>query len=529
MSMVTLDTIEWGPTDANEPDPLFSDKFVEPQPIQEVLKPKYWLISGEKGSGKSAIRQFYLNNLKTSFTGIVDLKFDSLEFNAVVNNLSTIASVTNLDRLNLMTHYWQYCLVLEMMKDFVQRRKHSTDRGTRTLANFLTKKRLKKAGVLQNMLDAIAHCWTYLDELTQSEVDRSSRRDEFLPDNLTPETVMKIHDYPWIDSEFSRKRIVFANLLKNCNEKYLIILDGFDKLENTTKIRDSVNLIFQSLAEAVQQLRIDEHIAPYLQIKCLIPNDRYLSIRSRESDKIDSLHKTIRWDRDGLKGFMSKRMRLHPKLKHLQSFRDLWLELMPERIANPYYGVEEDSFDYILRHTLYRPRHLQMHMEKIASLCGSRPIEARRIPKAIHDTGIKIANSFINEYAIDHPNLKGFLAFFRRKPNIMPFKYFRHTVERALHQFNIEDVSVSDKIDLLYTMGLFGVIEPLDEKHERVLIVDRYLPPRKAGIQPYRVDFYFTNPRINMSNELADDQLIAIHPVFVDLEDMSPHAEMIVG
>ena len=306
-------------------------------------------------------------------------------------------------------------------------------------------------------------------------------------------------------------------------------MDGFDKLENTTKIRDSVNLIFQSLAEAVQQLRIDKGLAPQLQIKCLFPNDRYLSIHSRESDKIDSLHKTIRWDREGLKGFLGKRMRLHPKLKHIHNFKDLWLEIMPEKILNPYYGVEEDSFDYILRHTLYRPRHLQMHMEKLASLCAGRPIESRRIPKAIHDTGIKIANSFINEYAIDHPNLKGFLAFFRHKTNVMPFKGFRDTVERALSQFGVEDTSAATKIDLLYTMGLFGVIEPLDEKYERALINDRYLPPRKAGVAPYRVDFYYSNPRVNMSNELSDDQLITIHPVFVDLEDMVPHADMIIG
>jgi hypothetical protein len=527
--MISLDAIEWGPTDANEPDPLFSDKFVEPHPIQEVLKPKYWIVSGEKGSGKSAIRQFCLANHKKSFTGIVDLKFDSLEFNSIVKNLSSLAAVTSLDRLNLMTHYWQYSLVVELMKTFVDKKRGCEDGKVRSLAGFLTKKRLKKSGVLKNMLDAIAHCWTYLDELTRPEGRRSAIRDEFLPNDLTPEILIKIHNYPWIDSEFSRKKILFEQSLKDRGEKFLIILDGFDKLENTTKIRDSVNLIFQSLAEAVQQLRIDEGLAPHLQIKCLFPNDRYLSIHSRESDKIDSLHKTIRWDREGLKGFLSKRISLHPRLANIHNFKELWKEIMPEKIFNSYYRLEEDSFDYILRHTLYRPRHLQMHMEKLASICNERPIEPGRIPKAVHDTGIKIANSFINEYAIDHPNLKGFLAFFRRKPNVMPFKAFRDTVERALRQFNVEDTNAATKIDLLYTMGLFGVIEYLDENHERALSNDRYIPPRKSGVLPYRVDFYYTNPRVNMSNELDDDQLITIHPVFVDLEDMSPHAEMIIG
>ena len=74
-------------------------------------------------------------------------------------------------------------------------------------------------------------------------------------------------------------------------------------------------------------------------------------IKIWDSDK--HLHNThyINWDKEALKEFIKQRFKIRSKLNN-GSFEEVWLEFMPEKIINPVYNVEEESFDYILRHTL---------------------------------------------------------------------------------------------------------------------------------------------------------------------------------
>ncbi len=53
--MFPLSEITWGPTDASEYDENFVNKFIETEEIKKLVGPKYWIISGEKGSGKTAL------------------------------------------------------------------------------------------------------------------------------------------------------------------------------------------------------------------------------------------------------------------------------------------------------------------------------------------------------------------------------------------------------------------------------------------------------------------------------------------
>jgi len=41
--------------------------------MRQLLKRDYWIVSGEKGSGKAAIRQALLQKCRGEFTGCVDL------------------------------------------------------------------------------------------------------------------------------------------------------------------------------------------------------------------------------------------------------------------------------------------------------------------------------------------------------------------------------------------------------------------------------------------------------------------------
>lgn len=527
--MIALSDINWGPTDAAAPDAQFTVKFVEPIEIRQILQKNYCIITGEKGSGKTALRQALLQKYRSNYSGVVDLDFDSLEYTSIVLNLNQLSQVTNIPRLSMLTNYWQYVLLVQSMKEFVARVPMPSSLDYGILHNYLSKNHLIEASNLRLFLSLISKCWTYIESYTRPSGNDAAKELPFLPSNLAPEIIEQVKHYPMLNPEFLKISKIFENLLRECGEQCLIILDGFDRFENKEAIKSDINLIFESLVEAVYSLSINSKWHDLLSIKALIPHDRYLNINLRDSDKFGEKQKSIKWTNAGLQELLSRRAKIHPKLSHFVEFDKLWREIMPESLENPYYKLSEKTFDYLLRHTMHRPRQLQIHLQILSEQFSDQNIDAKMISKAVRLSCSKIVEYYIREYYIDHPNLDKFIARFHEKANVLPYQEFRDIVTDTIKHYAVQGWTIDAKIDALYEMGFFGVIQNIAEHHPIADDEFSYLPPRKFGTTPYRVMFYYKNPRSRIINKLRDDNLVAIHPIFFDYADMKPHPNMIVG
>ena len=527
--MIALSDINWGPTDAAAHDERFTEKFVEPIEIRQLLQNKYCIITGEKGSGKTALRQALLQKYRLNYSGVVDLDFDSLEYTSIVLNLNQLSQVTNIPRLSMLTNYWQYVLLVQSMKEFVSRVDMPANLDYGILHNYLSKNHIIESSNLMLFLSLISKCWTFIDSYTRPSEHKGVNELPFLPSNLAPEIIEQVKDYPMLNPEFLQVCKIFEGLLRGRGEQCLIILDGFDRFENKEAIKSDINLIFESLVEAVYSLSINSKWHDSISIKALIPHDRYLKINLRDSDKFGERQKSIKWTHAGLQELLTRRGKLHPKLSRFVEFDKLWREIMPEHLENPYYKLPERSFDYLLRHTMHRPRQLQIHLQMLSEQFPDQNIDAKMIPKAVRQSCRKIVEYYIREYYIDHPNLDKFIARFHEKPNVLPYQEFRDIVIETIRQYSVQGWNIDAKIDALYEMGFFGVIQDIAEHHPIVDDEFSYLPPRKTGATPYRVMFYYKNPRSRIINRLRDDNLIALHPIFFDYADMKPHPNIIVG
>ena len=527
--MIKLSEIQWGPFDAADPDELFTEKFVEPKEIKRLLQDNIFIISGEKGSGKTAIRQALLQKYKNLYDQIADIDFDDLEYSSIIYNLDQLSQVTNLPRLNLMTNYWTYVLFIEAMKEYIVSNKSKNDVNYGLIHDYLSKKGLIEASHLRVFLNLISHCWTFIDRFTKSKEKTETNNLPFLPSNLAPDVIEQIHKYPVFDKEFIKIREIFGKALSENNISILMILDGFDRFENKAGIKQDVNMIFESLIESVYDISISNTFCKYIKIKALIPHDRYISINLRDSDKFDGKQKSIKWSYNGLKRFLFQRMIIHNKLNNISEFKNVWGEVLPETIINPHYNVEENTFEYILRHTMYRPRQYQIHLDKLASTYFDEVIDPSMIPASIRESSKKNVDFYLKEYFIDHPNLKAFIKKFRDKENVMTYESFKNIILEALKKYEVNGKKVDDKVDDLYKMSFFGIIRPLKEHHMAKKEDFPYIPPRKHGIESYHVEFYFKSPTSTISTDLNDDDLIAIHPMFLDFADMRPHPDYIIG
>ena len=526
--MIKLSEIDWEPIDAAKHDKYFLDKFIEPDELKLLLDDEISIIPGEKGSGKTALCKGIRLKHKDDYTGITQIRFDRIEFSPILQSLAELSSLTATDPFTYICNYWQYILIIDPIKNYFKRNKRNLSFDETMINSYLIKHGLIERNVLGTMLGLIGKCWEVMSDFTDPK-KLTETKHEIMPSNLSPQIIEELSEYPIFDPEFIKIKDAFSDILRRKNEKILITLDGLDRLRTSSLLKkEGIQIVFDGLAQAVYDISISEDFAENIIIKCFFPYDRFISLPLRDLDKISEKSREIRWSYDSLQSFLAKRIQRHSKFKHLESFPNLWNEIMPEEISNKYYGISEKTYEYILRHTMYRPRQLQIHLRTLAKNYPNFVIDKSMIAKSIRESSKNLAKYYIKEYEIDHPNLGAFLKKLKGKKNIMRYKLFRRFTEETLKLFHI-NVNVDDKIDTLYKMSFFGLVEFLEDHHDKIETMRRYTPPRKAGIKPYHIDFHYIEPKDKVTTEIKDDDLIAIHPIFFDFCQQKPHEDLIVG
>jgi hypothetical protein len=338
--------------------------------------------------------------------------------------------------------------------------------------------------------------------------------------------------YPTDKGNFLKLVEEFNKYTQSQNIRILVILDGFDTLCIDAQQREHIHLVFSALAEAVHDLYRDQRFQKgNLVIKALIPHDRFISMQLRDMDKIREVHLPIRWDHNLLRQFVTRR--LNVSLGNTLPFEKSWQEVVPEKIENSHYKIDELSFDYIMRHTMWRPRQFQQHLVHLGRMYPNTVIDSGRLQSGVGASCQLLVQDFIQEYRIDHPNLDHFIRLFRRKPNIIPYSDFADIVKFALSRFESSKRWIlEDKIEALFTIGFFGFLQFRSDDHqpEPPHFRDKYRPPRKSGVKPYCCVFYYSQSSHQpVLPRLESDTKIALHPIFFDYCEQEPDSSFIVG
>lgn len=522
--MIPLSNVNWGPSDALRRDSKFASKWIEPTSIKKCLLPNYWIISGEKGSGKSAIRRALTEIYNERYLAVPVVDFNKITFKALYENLVELANTTKLSKTATLSHYWQYAMLVELISA-------SAKAHPERYARFLKKIPRTRVDIplSERLMQLLEDAWNKIDVFTGRGVKRNKHKIKaanlIASSGLTADILSDLNEYP-LDDKFIEMRQRYFQCLENANDRVVLVLDGFDKLRNSGSSNESIPLIFASLVDAVQSIYTYEDIPSGLEIKAFIPHDRYISLTLRDSDKVDTMHTAIKWTRDDLKEFLNKRMLLTPKLRQ-GSFTTLWKQVMPEKVFNMHYKLEEESFDYILRHTMLRPRQLQVHLETLSSEYHDQIINSSGVPKVVAESSKKVAMHFVNEFRTEHPHLERFISSLHQKDNVIEYREFRKYIENAIDRFHggNPSLTVEHKVDTLYAMGFFGVINFIESS---AVLGNIYCPPTRER-KRHHVNFFFKNPHPTISSTLKDDDLIGIHPVFVDYANLRPHPTLIVG
>ncbi|HAK79815.1 MAG TPA: hypothetical protein DCM71_23630, partial [Runella sp.] len=205
--------------------------------------------------------------------------------------------------------------------------------------------------------------------------------------------------------------------------------------------------------------------------------------------------------------FIEKRFAPFSRKKY-SKFVDVWTEFMPEKIINPVHGVDEFTFDYILRHTLYRPRQILNHIYNIIkqwdeSNTTNDKIHPNFIPKVVAKNNIIMATKVAEQLLVIYPNIISFLKSWQGSPTIIEARKCKEKIGKYfLNDHSVTDFSKIDKIfDELFDFGLFGIA-----------VTNQTMPNNKR----IEFKFAFVGDNINylVHNFTGDNDLIAFSPMF---------------
>jgi hypothetical protein len=451
--------------------------------------------------------------------------FNGITFKCLHDNLIALARTTKLSKTATLSHYWQYAMLVELLAAAATARPHQYGDLVAQLPASRTRSSLSDR--LFKLLEA---AWNKVDVFT----GKGSLRDPYhvqppahlsSGSGLSAELLDELGRFP-LERRFVELKGEFFRRLEAAHDRIVLVLDGFDRLNADGAPNEALRLIFSSLVDAIQAIHADQHLPAGLEIKAFIPQDRYLAIALRDADKIETMHVHLRWNRLELKNFLKRRLELTPTIEG-GAFLLLWRQVMPEHVLNPHYQLEEDSFEYLVRHTMMRPRQLQIHLECLAADNHDRIVTPSTVPKTISDSSKSVSRFFINEFRTEDPDLDTFVSSLSHSDNVLEYGAFRKTIESAIVKSHSKDEghSVETKVDLLYAMGFFGIVNFVEAGAP---IGDVYCPPTRESRRHY-VDFFYKNPHPAISSTLKDDSVIGLHPILVDYANLRPHSTLIIG
>jgi hypothetical protein len=484
------------------------------------------VVTGEKGSGKTGLRiklesLVRLGHLGKAFVSTIDFKSGDFEtFEAMLNALS---NSTDIDPQRLLRSYWEFLIVVEAARDLasVEPQFKRLLQGVQT--GEYTGEFLRSDQDSTIPPPTLGH---YMRKLIEWACTIFEGRSE---SKSHAQSVTDVLSFPLQSNDYRALYRLLCDYLDKTESKIWVLLDGFDVFYVGTTSSEHIRNVFDSLLDAVLTFATSAESRQVLLIKALIPHDRMVSSKLRDRDKLRSRQLRIRWDPEKLQEFA--RARINESLN--TSYRDFstaWRQIMPQTLTNRTYRVEEPTFEYILRHTMWRPRHLQAHLQSLAAKMEESeraPVE-RLIEVAVRESCERLASDFITEYLIDHPQLEFFLSRLRRRANIMRFSEFTNIVKDWLREVDQKKtITISETLRVFFKIGIFGAIETTDQTQTTA---DAHPLPRRAGVERYRCLFFYkmVEPLPGFP-QLADNDEVAIHPMFFDYCQMRPDPTRLVG
>ena len=311
------------------------------------------------------------------------------------------------------------------------------------------------------------------------------------------------------------KKALHNILLEYPDLKIRIIVDSVDKWMIAPQFVDKSAEEFLILTSVIRGLtraliKINKKFGDGVEIKAFLPVDFKPYIENRAGQHEAIYHHFMQWSYGELAAFIAKRIAKTKKLLtpfgYAETLDNTWDEIFPFYITNNETNVKHKAFDYLLRHSQFRPREILMCCRDLTE--RAREIDKPTLTQAefrdvVHIHCNEEADQIINEFQPSVKNIHDVLRKFTDSCNVLD----NNTIYTMLKRVSAPPFKDSKEIvQFLYDIGFLGIIMNESEKNA----TGRELPYTIYNNEAWYFNFKFFDPR----RSVADAKKFVIHPIF---------------
>jgi hypothetical protein len=495
---------------------FFADHWLDTAWIQNAARRSVPIIFGAKGGGKSALLRYLTELRHEPNIGYSNIDLSDFRHERVRSQVRALVGDLSIDHGTLLANYWRYLLLLHCLRHVAVRSNPTNDQERLVLERVrAVLARQEPADSASNML---LGCLIKARQFLDGCLLRKIAADEPpLVGGLTRRELARLENHP-DDDEFTTACIDAAGLVRAAGQHVGLVVDGLDSVDDSD--RRAHSFILGSIVTAVKRLALDQSLNEAFSVKLLVPRELFFDIKDRDLDQYVALQSQLYWDPEDLLGLLQKRITAAAQRAGLASGVSL-SDLVPERLPDG-----QLTFEFFLRHTMYRPRQLLLYFKAIADL-ERWPVlppqkwqsaNGARIVGHVRAQTHTLANNFLQEFSVKYPRLETTLQKLAGLSSVVGLGELRSRFT-ADPELLLRD---------LYDCGAIGIIE----LEQPILGRDPSGCYRivNGQQQPISCEFsYKSGSRLQWLPAMPDETLIAIHPMLIRFCGVSSNPEFVVG
>lgn len=439
-----LSRIKFGRDDAESEKEFLKSVFLPTALFKRIKNNDKWLVLGRKGSGKTALGLTLFTELQERGSNVLLIEPDNFSFEAHTKLLQGSINFSEVAKLS-----WKYVFLTILGKHVLQSVINKEGKNYRKwteeankLREFLARRDDRFASWLDKALKKTG-------EITRFTFEFASMKAEAERTPIIPEASL-LRDSLDETSQY----------IKKCTPKYFyqpfyILVDKID--EHWSQNPESIDLII-GLLKAAKECR--EQI-PQSHIIIFLRSDIFDILKFDDLDKYRSISERVIWDKSNLLKLIS--LRINATIGEKIDPGDAWEMIFPKTING------QDSFSYLLRYTLMRPRDLIQlcnYCKDVAENHNSNKIDQKVINKALPEYSRWKLDDLVIEYKVQYPFLeKIFWNVFYRGPHRFDTEKLKKLLNPQLNQWGSEEkikyfLPIEKLLDALYRIGFVGAVKP---------------------------------------------------------------------
>ncbi len=502
--------------------------FVETKQFEGFRLPQHRIIIGRKGSGKTALERALARLAPEEYGSHLFIDAEKIRFRPLTEGFREYvraygslekAAGGTLELKKTMTNIWEHAILTSCMC-LLHDKEENPNASMPDITRYLRREGHLKRRISDILVDsvqallssflgkkgeAISHILHTFDDYPLRETSFLAAREELK--RLVAQTKGILVTFDRIDLYFEVERRPYAAADEVEAQALKNALFGL--------IQATVNISTSNLGQK-------------LHLKVFLPKDKYDSLAFRDWIKASQFRFEITWTADELREFIARRIAYSLNVRDSKGRLRTdaiatWYAVFPRVIHNKQMkNTKESVVAYLLRHSLYRPRDLQVFCHRamlIARSEGKHTIDEDSVRRGVHEGSLDLVKDLLHEFQYEYPFLPDLIELFHGSSNILSYGGdFYPRIQKFAAEYNL-DVQSNKLVDILFDVGFVGGIGG-KPNHEGSTVASRKISSKVHY-------FYFSHCAPTFNLRMCDE--VAIHPLFYDYLHLTPNGKLIIG